>query len=120
VIASLHAAATLANKLLDEGKGIDKQMRRRTIARLGRDLRTVGAAIGLFLQPPAAYLRDRRTRLVKARAIDVAHVEAKIAERKAARAAKDYARGDAIRGELSAIGVALHDTPDGTDWSVLD
>ena len=45
----------------------------------------------------------------------------KIAERIAARAAKDYARGDAIRDELAALGVALHDTRDGgTDWSVQD
>ena len=120
VMASLHAAGTLANKLLDEGKGIDKQVRRRTLARLGRDLRAVGAAIGVFVQAPATYLAERRARLVKARGIDVAYVAAKIAERKDARAAKDFTRGDAIRDELAAIGVALHDGPGGTDWSVQD
>ncbi|HEY0249872.1 MAG TPA: cysteine--tRNA ligase, partial [Kofleriaceae bacterium] len=44
-VAALHAANALANRLLDEGKGIDKAMRRRTIARLGKDLRIVGGAI---------------------------------------------------------------------------
>jgi cysteinyl-tRNA synthetase len=120
VMASLHKAGASANKLLDEGKGIDKQVRRRTLARLGRELRAVGAAIGIFEQAPATYLAERRTRLVKARGIDVAHVAAKIAERNAARASKDYARGDAIRDELATIGVALHDAPGGTDWSVQD
>jgi cysteinyl-tRNA synthetase len=121
VVAALHAAATLANKLLDEGKGIDKQMRRRTLARLGRDLRAVGAAIGVFARSPATYLAERRARLVAAKAIDVAWVDAKIAERAAARAAKDYGRGDAIRDELAVRGVALHDLPGGgTDWSVED
>ncbi len=120
VVAALHAAAQLANRLLDEGKGIDKQVRRRTLARLGRDLRAVGKAIGVFEQVPAAYLAERRTRLVTARAIDTAHVAAKIAERNAARAGKDFTRADAIRGELAAIGVALHDAPGGTDWSVQD
>jgi cysteinyl-tRNA synthetase len=120
VVAACHEAATFANKLLDEGKGIDKLVRRRTLARLGRDLRTVGAAIGIFTQPPADYLAARRERLVKQRSIDVAAVQARIAERNAARAAKDYARGDAIRTELAAIGVALHDAPGGTDWSVQD
>jgi cysteinyl-tRNA synthetase len=119
-VAALHAAAQLANRLLDEGKGIDKAVRRRTLAKLGRDLRIVGAAIGVFEQTPAAYLAERRARLVKARSLDVDHVAAKIAERTAARAAKNYARGDEIRDELAKIGVALHDAPGGTDWSVQD
>ena len=118
---SLHAAAQLANRLLDEGKGIDKQVRRRTLARLGRDLRAVGKAIGVFEQTPQVYLVERRARLVQSRSIDVAHVLAKISERHAARAAKDYARGDAIRDELLAIGVALHDGKgDVTDWSIQE
>jgi cysteinyl-tRNA synthetase len=120
VVASLHAALTLANKLLESSKGTDKQLRKRTLARLGRDLRTAGSAIGVFEQAPTAYLAERRARLVKARNIDVAAVEAKLAERKAARAAKDYARGDEIRNELAAQGVALHDGSSGTDWSVQD
>ena len=120
VVAALHAASTLANKLLDEGKGIDKAVRRRTIARLGKDLREVGAAIGVFTQDPAAYLTERRTRLVRLRKIDVAAVQAKLAERTAARTAKDFARADAIRGELAGLGVTIHDTPGGSDWSVQD
>jgi len=45
-----------------------------------------------------------------------AEVEAKIAERKAARAARDYARADAIRDELLARGIELLDTPQGVRW----
>ena len=75
----------------------------------------------MFEQSPAAYLTERRARLVKAKKIDVALVEAKIAERKAARDAKDWKRGDEIRDELKAMGVALHDIAGGgTDWSVQD
>jgi cysteinyl-tRNA synthetase len=121
VVAALHDARTLANKLLKEAKGVDKQVRRRTLARLGRDMRTVGTAIGVFEQAPAAYLTERRDRLVKAKQIDVAAVEAKIAERKAAREAKNWTRGDEIRDELKTMGVALHDVQGGgTDWSVQD
>jgi cysteinyl-tRNA synthetase len=120
VVASLHGALTLANKLLQSSKGIDKLLRRRTLAKLGRDIRTVGAAIGVFTQPPTKYLTDRRDRLVRTKKIDVSSVETKIAERAAARAAKDYARGDAIKKELEALGVALHDSTDKTDWSVQD
>jgi cysteinyl-tRNA synthetase len=120
VVAALGEAATLANKLIDEGKGIDKQMKRRSIARIGRDLRAAGAAVGILADAPEKYLRERRDRLVRAKSIDVAHVAQKLAERKAARDAKDYQRGDAIRDELKAIGVEVLDTPGGTDWRVLD
>jgi cysteinyl-tRNA synthetase len=45
-----------------------------------------------------------------------AEVERKIKEREAARARRDFARGDAIRDELLAKGVELLDTPHGTRW----
>ena len=120
VMAALHEAARLANKLLDEGKGIDKAVRRRTLARLGVELRAVGVALGILQSVPASYLADRRARLVKRKGIDVADVERRLAERTAARAAKDFTRADAVRAELLATGVELLDTPAGTDWRVQD
>jgi len=50
--------------------------------------------------------------------VDEAMIEAKIAERAAAKKAKDFARADAIRGELDAIGIELRDTPQGTSWAI--
>jgi cysteinyl-tRNA synthetase len=41
-----------------------------------------------------------------------------IAERDAARAAKDFARSDAIRDQLKAAGIVLEDAADRTNWSV--
>jgi cysteinyl-tRNA synthetase len=120
VKAALHAAAALANKLVDEGKGIDKQVRRRTAARLQKDLRFVGEALGILGDNPRAYLAARRDRLVRRKEIDTGTVEQQLAARTAARAAKDYKRGDEIRDELRAIGVEVLDTPHGTDWRVLD
>ena len=120
VMAALHEAAALANKLLASGKGIDKQLRRRTLARLARDIRAVGDALGILANDPTAYLRDRRERLVRRKNIDVARVEALMTERAAARAAKDFTRSDAIRAELQAMGIELLDTPQGTDWRVHD
>jgi cysteinyl-tRNA synthetase len=47
-----------------------------------------------------------------------AWVEARIADRQAARRARDFARADAIRAEVAARGVELEDTPGGTRWRV--
>lgn len=46
-------------------------------------------------------------------------VEGKIAERKAAREARDWALADQIRDELTSRGIALEDTAKGTRWSVV-
>ncbi len=45
-------------------------------------------------------------------------IEAKIAERMAAKKAKDYAKADQIRAELLEKGVILEDTPKGTKYRI--
>ena len=46
----------------------------------------------------------------------VAYVEQKIAERKEAKKAKDFAKADAIRNELLEKGIVLEDTREGVKW----
>ncbi|GAB2484345.1 cysteine--tRNA ligase [Jatrophihabitans fulvus] len=48
--------------------------------------------------------------------VDVARVEQLLAERAAARSAKDFAAADRIRDELGGLGVTVIDTPDGARW----
>ncbi len=52
--------------------------------------------------------------------VDAAFVEARLAERAEAKGAGDYARADAIRDELAAMGVAVEDTPQGTKWHLAE
>ncbi len=119
-IAIMGDAAKLANKFLDSGKGINKDDRRRTLASVAENLRDVGHALGVFENGPSVYLSERRARLVKRHSINVARVQELLAERTTARADKNFARADEIRGELTALNVEMFDAPGGTDWRVRD
>ncbi|MGQ0714876.1 MAG: cysteine--tRNA ligase [Gemmatimonadaceae bacterium] len=46
-------------------------------------------------------------------------VEEKLAERRAARAQREFARADAIRVELEQRGIEVKDSPSGTEWRVV-
>jgi cysteinyl-tRNA synthetase len=118
-IGQLYEAFVLANRLLEDPKAAPKDVRRRTLARLRRDLLKCGETLGIFQRDPAAFLLARRDRQCKRRGIDQAGVEAKIKERTAARAAKDFARADEIRQALRAQGIELMDGASGTTWRVV-
>jgi cysteinyl-tRNA synthetase len=117
-IGHLYDAFVLANKLLDDPKAIPKPERQQTLAAIARDARAVGATLGIMRRSPSEFLLARRDRLCQRRKIDRAQVEARIRDRVAARAAKDFKRADEIRAELKTAGVELMDTPTGTTWRV--
>jgi len=110
-LAVLEEAMGQANRAFDQ-KRLDR-------GALGSAIAGARQLLGILGRDPAERGLEVRARLVRLRGLDAAAVEARIAERAVARAARDFARGDAIRGELRALGVELRDGPAGTTWTVL-
>jgi cysteinyl-tRNA synthetase len=75
-------------------------------------LKQLGATLGLLQQPPRAFLQGVQGGV----ASDDSRIEALIAERAAAKQARDFARADAIRQALLADGISLQDSAQGTTW----
>jgi cysteinyl-tRNA synthetase len=72
-------------------------------------LRALGGVLGILQSPPEVFLRAGS-------AVDVKQIDALITERQTAKAERDFARADAIRAELLALGIVLKDSAQGTSW----
>ncbi|MFN7781786.1 MAG: cysteine--tRNA ligase [Lysobacterales bacterium] len=79
-------------------------------AELKSQLLAAGRALGLLQQAPEAWFARGVS------ADDDARIQALVEERVAAKAARDFARADAIRKQLADEGIALEDTPQGCRW----
>jgi len=76
------------------------------------------APLGLMQAPSEQYWERTRERRLRLRGLDAADIEKIIAERSQARAAKDFARADALRNDLAARGVEIFDGTDKTTWKI--
>lgn len=80
---------------------------------LARQLKALGAVLGLLQRDPVAFLQAGTP---DAGGLDAAAIEARIAARAAAKKNRDYAEADRIRAELAEAGVVLEDGAGGTTW----
>ncbi|WP_437636397.1 cysteine--tRNA ligase [Sorangium sp. So ce854] len=86
--------------------------------RLHAALRASLDALGLLQTPPPAYQARTQERRLGLLGKTRQAIEAKLAERAEARAARDFARGDALRRELESDGIEVADSPTGTTFRV--
>jgi len=104
-LAAIFERVRLFNRVLTEGGDAAGQ----AVAAAAAQVRRLGAVLGLFQDDPEGWFHAGVE-------LDEQQIEARIGERLAARAAKAWARADAIRDELAAAGIVLEDRAGTTTW----
>ena len=85
------------------------EVNRSQSAQLAGWLKPLGGVLGLLQADPTHYLQAGVS-------LGEAEIQAQIAQRAAAKAAKDFAQADGIRKALAEQGIVLKDSPTGTTW----
>ncbi len=98
--------------LYDMASEINKSAGTAQASKLASQMRALGGVLGVLQSDADAYLQ-------RGAELSPADIEAQIALRAAAKAAKDFEAADAIRQNLVAQGIVLKDSPFGTTWEVV-
>ena len=100
----------------------DKQMKPSEKAqKLAAAERTMGyfaSVLGVFHSDADAFFMSDKEKELRKRGLNAADIEALVAQRNAARAAKDWATADAIRAQLAQQNIVLKDTAGQTHWMI--
>jgi len=110
-VAVVHNAVREGNAALDSG---DDEAARAAAG----SVRAMTGVLGL--DPLDPQWADSATAESPARGALADLVDDMLAERQEARAARDFARADAVRDRLLKAGISVEDTPDGPLWTVKD
>ncbi|MDB4930958.1 MAG: cysS [Myxococcaceae bacterium] len=105
---------TLTNKLCDQ-----KRPDKRDLDAADAAITHLTAVLGVGEGDPEEFFARVTARRVRCRNLDPARIDALVAQRTAAREAREFARADEIRGELTALGIELRDGSSGTAWRAV-
>jgi cysteinyl-tRNA synthetase len=110
-VAVIHETVREGNRLIQEGQGGER------LSELFGQVMRMLDVLGLDPADPAWPSAGGSDDAKLSAAVD-SLVAGLLADRAEARAAKDWARADAIRDTIAAAGIDVEDTPDGPKWSL--
>ncbi len=117
-LAEVNAFLKAVNELAEKAKGKKGKVATSWVEAAKAGFSRLEAETGLGQKDADGVLLGIRDRRAAAKGVDAALVEEKIAARAAARAAKDFEKADTLRADLTALGVELLDSPEGTTWTI--
>ncbi len=114
VIGNIFKEVNRANRALDETRASGKKADATDLSFILFASREAGSFLGVLNRDPDEYFMEKKSRF----AVDAVEIERLIAERNEARKNRDFKKADSIRDGLLGRGIALEDTPKGTEWTV--
>jgi cysteinyl-tRNA synthetase len=106
------------NELAELAKGKKAKLPRAALAAARQGLDQLARVLGLGASEVEPLLARVRRRRAERLGLQAAEVERLIAARVDARKARDFARADAIRDQIAALGIELMDSPEATTWRI--
>ena len=81
-------------------------------------MKTFGSLLSLLQEPPQKFLYQLDDKLLEKMSVKRSDVDALVDERSRARAAKDFAKADVLRKQLTEMKIAVSDLNDSSFWEV--
>lgn len=114
----VFGAVRLMNRILEDKALRNREGVRGLLERFGKLAQSWSGVLGVFGAEPSNFLEELRDIRAVRSGIDMDRVRNLMEERAQARAARDFARSDATRDALAAMGVEVRDTPSGPVWDI--
>jgi cysteinyl-tRNA synthetase len=114
-IAGLHELTTEINRTMDDNPAVTAEDQ----AALRSAVSLVAGVLGILEEDPKGFLEQIKRSGLGETGLSESEIEDLIAQRNAARKAKDFKRADEVRDMLKEKGIQLKDTPAGTIWEKI-
>lgn len=117
-IGHIFACVRLINRILEDKKLRQLEGTKKLLDDFALSAAAWADILGVFGSDPETFLRELRNVRAARMGLDTAQVEELLAQRAEARKQKDFARADAARDAILALGVEVRDTPTGPVWDI--
>lgn len=85
---------------------------------IGNHIVKLFGVLNILQDDACKYIANKKSEFLKARNITEEFISERLAVRADAKKNRDFARSDAVRDELVALGLDVRDTPSGTVWDI--